>query len=138
MLIIVVCYELASINDRSLFQSYADFIVAIEMNRDVNYFSNIVESLSRDIHCYFIQVNTSEYGDSRITKPSKTENKDIVRTKGGINSTILVDEIDIKSLRKFQIKGYHLQNKDKSFKYTPPGFDPDVVLKKIRGEDLFP
>ena len=130
------CYELTSIIDRSMFQSYADFLVAIEWNRDVNYYSNILESLSRDIHCYCVQVNSSDYGDSRITKPSKTEEKDIMRTKGGINSTILVDEIDIGRMREFQLKEYELQATDKSFKPTPPGFRPDIVLKKIKGEAL--
>ena len=130
------CYELTSITERAIFQSYADFLVAIEWNRDVNYYSNILESLSRDIHCYCVQVNSSDYGDSRITKPSKTEEKDIVRTKGGINSTILVDEIDISKIRDFQFKEYELQAMDKRFKPTPPGFNPDIVLKKINGESL--
>ncbi len=130
------CYELTSIIERSMFQSYADFLVAIEWNRDVNYYSNILESLSRDIHCYCVQVNSSNYGDSRITKPSKTETKDIIRTKGGINSTILIDEIDIAKMRDFQLKEYELQAMDKSFKPTPPGFDPDIVLKKIKRESI--
>lgn len=34
-------------------------------------------------HCYCIQVNSSDYGDSRITKPSKSEEMDEIRTKGG-------------------------------------------------------
>lgn len=130
------CYELTSITERSIFQSYADFLVAIEWNKDINYYSNILESLSRDIHCYCVQVNSSDYGDSRITRPSKTEEKDIMRTKGGINSTILVDEIDIAKIRAFQLKEYNLQAYDKSFKPTPPGFDPSVVLKKIKGESI--
>lgn len=128
------CYELASISDRSLFMSYADMLVAVEWNRDINYYSNILESLSRDIHCYCVQVNSSYYGDSRITKPSKTEDKDIIRTKGGRNSTILVDEIDIKTLRDFQIKEYNLQQHDNQFKPTPPNFNKDIVMKKIRNE----
>ena len=130
------CYELTSITERAIFQSYADFLVAIEWNRDVNYYSNILESLSRDIHCYCVQVNSSDYGDSRITKPSKTEDKDILRTKGGANSTILVDEINIGNMRDFQFKEYELQDKDSRFKPTPPGFDPNIVLRKIKGEKL--
>lgn len=129
------CYELTSISDRSLFQSYADLVIAVEWNKDVNYYSNILESLSRDIHCYCVQVNTSDYGDSRITKPAKTEEKDIIRTKGGINSTVLIDDVDINELREFQFKDYTLQKGDR-FKHTPPGFDPNIVLKKIRGEKL--
>ena len=131
------CYELTSISDRSRFQSYADMIIAVEWNRDVKYYSNILESLSRDIHCYCIQVNSSEYGDSRITKPSKYEEKDIIRTKGGINSSILVEDIDITDLRNFQIKEYSLQQKDSKFKTTPPNFDKEIVLKKIKGETIF-
>lgn len=131
------CYELTSIKDRALFQSYADFIVAIEWNKDVNYYSNILESLSRDLHCYCVQVNSSDYGDSRITRPAKTDNKDIIRTKGGTNSTILVGEIDIESLRNFQIKSYELQKTDSRYKATPPDFDHDRVMKKIKGQNLF-
>lgn len=130
------CYELTSITERAIFQSYADFLVAIEWNKDVNYYSNILESLSRDIHCYCVQVNSSDYGDSRITKPSKTEEKDIMRTKGGRNNTILIDEIDIRKIREFQLKEYNLQAYDKSFKPTPPGFEPNIVLKKIKGESV--
>lgn len=126
------CFELASITDRALFQSYADFIIAVEWNRDIKYYSNIMESLSRDIHCYCIQVNSSDYGDSRITKPSKSEEMDEIRTKGGKNSTILIGEIDIEKLRDFQIKEYELQKEDKSFKPTPPEFDKNEVVRKIR------
>ena len=59
-----------------------------------------------------------------------------MRTKGGRNSTILVDEIDIGKMREFQLKEYNLQAYDKSFKPTPPGFEPEIVLKKIKGEEL--
>ena len=129
------CYELTSISDRALFQSYADLLIAVEWNKDVNYYSNILESLSRDVHCYCVQVNTSDYGDSRITKPSKTEEKDIIRTKGGINSTILIGNVDINELREFQLKEYALQKGGK-FKPTPPGFDSNIVLNKIKGESI--
>ena len=99
-------------------------------------YSNIMESLSRDLHCYCIQVNSSDYGDSRITKPSKTEKRDILRTKGGKNNTVLIDNVNILDLRNFQIKEYELQKQDKQFKPTPPDFKPKIVMKKIRGEDI--
>ena len=126
------CYELASITDRSIFQSYVDAVFAVEWNHDVNYYSNILESLSRDLHCYCVQVNSCDYGDSRVTKPSKTESKDILRTKGGEEATVLVGSIDIGALRDYQIKEYELQRDDYRFKPTPPQFDKEVVLKKIQ------
>ncbi len=124
------CYELTSIKERAIFQSFADAIIAVEWNTDVNYYSNIVESLSRDLHCYCIQVNMSKYGDSRITQPTKTEKKDLLRVKGGRNSIVLIDEIDIKGLRKFQLLGNTVQSESKEFKVTPPNFNYNVVLAK--------
>src|SRR5690606_12043906 len=55
------CYELADINHRKIYKSEVDLLIASEYNKDINYFSNIVESISRDIHCYFLQVNSSDW-----------------------------------------------------------------------------
>jgi hypothetical protein len=126
------CYELTSIKDRGIFQSYVDVLIAVEWNSDVNYYSNIIDSLSRDLHCYCIQVNSSNYGDSRITQPSQTESKDVIKTKGGKNSTILLDTIDLDKLRDFQLKEYSLQNSDKNFKPTPPNFNKETIVSKIK------
>jgi hypothetical protein len=120
------CYELTDIDFRGRLKGKVDFVVAIEYNKDTNYFSNIIDSLSRDLHCYIMQVNTSDYGDSRIVQPSKTEKKDILKLKGGENIYLVVNKIDIKKLRKFQLDGHCLQQNDDSFKLTPPDFDiPD-------------
>ncbi len=127
------CFEIAAIEDRSIFKSYIDAIVAIEWNKDIDYFSNIIESLSRDLHCFCIQVNSSDYGDNRITQPTKRVIKDIIRAKGGENDYLIVGEIDINELRNFQIKDYALQKKQEEetgkFKPTPPGFEHE----KVRG-----
>lgn len=126
------CFELADISHRSLFKSKIDFLIACEYNSDVNYFSNIAESACRDLHCFFIQANSANFGDSRITQPVKTEIKDIIRIKGGINPTPLIGYINVKGLREFQYKEWNLQLRDKSsFKPTPPGFDKDDVEKRL-------
>lgn len=128
------CFELTSIVERALFQSYVDLTIAVEWNQDVLYFSNIVESLCRDLHCYCIQVNSSDFGDSRIIQPTKSVTRDIVKTKGGQNYSVLVDEIDVCRLRKFQCKEFELQKDDGSFKPTPPNFDPKIVELKQNGK----
>ncbi|HFA47707.1 MAG TPA: hypothetical protein ENJ95_01670 [Bacteroidetes bacterium] len=125
------CFELANISHRSAFRSKVDFLVACEYNRDTNYFSNVVDAVTRDVHCYFIQSNNSEFGDNRISKPSKTAEKDIIKIKGGKNTTILVETINIKKLRDFQIMDHNLQLDDKSFKPTPPGFDVKEVKMRM-------
>jgi hypothetical protein len=125
------CYDLASITDRAEFMSWADMVVAVECNKDIEYFSNIAESLARDLHCYFVQVNTSQYGDSRITQPARREERDILTVKGGLNQALIIGEIDIQALREFQLQAYTLQKDDKSFKPTPPGIDTSIVKRKI-------
>lgn len=131
------CFELSSITERALFQSYADAVFAVEWNQDIYYYQNILEALARDLHCYCIQANSSDYGDSRITQPSKHDNQDILRVKGGEAPTVLVGTIDIEQLRFFQCKGYGEQKADRRFKPTPPLFKKDIVGKKIRKEKLF-
>ena len=128
------CYELTSIKDRSKFQSYVDAIISVVYNKDTNYFSSIIDSLARDMHCFCIQVNTSQYGDSRITLPSKTESKDLLKVKGGKNSMVLTDVLDISALRNFQLQGNLSQINDKTnklnLKLTPPDFNLNIVKNK--------
>jgi predicted amidohydrolase len=125
------CFELASIEDRSLFKARVDFIVATEFNRDINYFSNIVESAARDLHCYVVQVNDSAFGDSRVVSPSKSEIMNPLRIKGGDNLTYLTMRIDLRALRTHQRKGYGLQKDSRLFKPTPPDFPMAEVRKRI-------
>ncbi len=130
------CFELADVKHRSIFKGKVDLLIASEYNRDTNYFSNIVESISRDLHVYFAQVNTSQFGDSRITQPSRTEIKDILKLKGGENDTILVGKIDLEKLREFQRQLYISTKDDKSFKPLPPDFKLQDVLKRINNNSV--
>ena len=73
-----------------------------QLNQDTNYFSSIVESSARDLHCFVIQANTSVYGDSRITAPYKSVNKNVLQIKGGDTDVLLVSEIDVVGLKNFR------------------------------------
>ena len=131
------CYELSDIKDRALFRSKVDFIVCIEYNSDTNYFAHIIEAASRDLHCYVVQVNSSDFGDSCVIRPSKTEMTSMVRVKGGDNSTFLTCRLDLQRLREFQGYDYGWQkgNAEKyGFKPTPPGLEQHEVelRKKLR------
>ena len=130
------CYELASIEDRALLKSKVDFVIATELNRDTNFYSEIAGSWVRDIHTYLIQVNTAEFGDSRIMKPAKTEEKNMVIVKGGRNATALVEDLDIDALRKFQLPDHRAQLKKDEFKLTPPDFNHGDVKIRLKNEDF--
>ncbi|WP_281235165.1 reverse transcriptase domain-containing protein [Flavobacterium gelatinilyticum] len=128
------CFELANIIHRSLIKNKIDLLIAVEYNKDVNYFSNLVESVSRDLHCYVAQVNSSHYGDTRISQPSETYRKDIVKLKGGENNVTVMGTIEIDKLREFQRKKYGLTKNDKTFKVLPPDFDPTYVTNRIKNK----
>lgn len=132
------CFELASIEDRSLFKSETDLIIATELNRDLTYFSDIAGSWVRDVHSYFIQVNSSEFGDSRIMRPAGKDRRDMVVVKGGKNPIAIIDNIDIHSLRDFQLKEYSLQMQEKdSFKLTPPNYNKEKVIDRVNDKEMW-
>ncbi len=124
------CYELADIVHRSLFRSQLDILFAIENNQDVNYFNNIAESTTRDLHCYFVQANTSNYGDTRIVEPKETHLMNPLRVKGGNNDVILTYELDIEKLRNYQKLRLPYSLNNKEFKPVPPGFVHEEVDKR--------
>lgn len=131
------CFELANIQRRSKLLGHVDFVVAIENNRDVEYFGQLVSSMTRDIHAYVIQVNNSKYGDSRISQPAQTYQKDLLRIKGGLNSTIIIGEIDIDALRLFQFGGetgkvLRRSKGSVDFKPKPPGFEPSKLRRPTK------
>lgn len=133
------CYELASIEDRSLFKGKLDLLIATELNRDTNYFSNIIESAARDLHCYLVQVNDSKFGDSRVVRPSKTETMTPLQITGGENTTFLTMSLNLEELRKFQRRTHDIQMKyiqmgKVDFKLTPPEFMYQDVLDRIKNK----
>jgi hypothetical protein len=130
------CFELANVWHRSLFKSKLDLLIGVEWNKDTNYFSNIIESCSRDLHCYIAQVNTSQFGDSRLTQPVESARKDILKLKGGTNDSILVAEINLKTIREFQRKTFDLTHKEKEFKPLPPDYEVSNVIKRINNESV--
>jgi hypothetical protein len=75
-----------------------------------------------------VQVNTSQFGDSRISAPKKTEEMNILRVTGGDNDILIKGSIDINALRQFQLKEY--DPLDKRFKPTPAGYNHENVLRR--------
>lgn len=90
----LMCFELTNIEYRYVLRNKIDLLIVPELNKDTAYFSNIVESASRDLHCFVVQANTSKYGDSRITGPYNSLFKDIIKVKGGENNVMLIGTIN--------------------------------------------
>jgi len=120
------CFELADTNYRCEYKSLVDMIIACEWNKDLDYFNNIIKSAARDIHCYVTQVNTSQYGDSKVIAPKKSSEMTLLNIKGG-EDNILIGKLNIEELREFQRKETeYLEEKDKIFKPLPPAFQKET------------
>ena len=133
------CFELASIEDRSLMKSKVDFIIATEWNKDVSYYADIVGSWARDLHCYVVQVNTSEFGDSCILQPSDSVHHIMLAAKGGETSVVMLDTLLINQLRQAQI-AYTPKlklNNEAEVKPLPPDFNLTDVDKRIKDESFY-
>lgn len=141
------CFELTSIEDRSIFKSLVDVIIAPIWNQDGQYFRSISDSLVRDLHCYYLQSNTSQYADTRISQPSKTVLINQASVKGGTipedrhNFNLVIGELLVEKLRKFQTLEYddtqEEQFKKKSiFKPLPPYWNYDNVRKRINNHSF--
>ena len=98
----ILCYEFTDIVSRASMKSEVEILVVPQLNRDTNYFSAIVESTARDLHCFVVQANTSSYGDSRITAPYKTELKNLLQVKGGDSDVVMISALNIKELKNAQ------------------------------------
>ena len=133
----LMCFELTNIEYRYLLRNKIDVLIVPELNKDTAYFSSIVESASRDLHCFVVQANTSKYGDSRITGPYNSLFKDIIKIKGGENNVLLIGTVDCAEIQQKRRdypnelneditkawEGKKSSNKDKrSVKGPPAGF----------------
>ena len=106
-------------------------LIASVFNKDINYFRNILEASCRDLHTFIAQSNTSIYGECCVIQPTSKESMILGNIKGGINDNLMVVEINIESLRKFQLLNLVGQKDNGFYKQTPPELDPDKVKARI-------
>ena len=102
---IILCYEFVDITSRASMKSEIDILFVPQLNPDTNYFSAIVESSSRDLYCFVVQANTSSYGDSRITAPYRSIDKNILQIKGGETDVVMIAQLELNNL-KIKRKNY--------------------------------
>jgi len=128
----LICNELLNLDYRQPLRGEIDTLFVIEWNKDIDMYDPIISSTSNDLHCFMVQVNNREYGDTRLRGPYKESyERDKVRVRGGELDYFIVATIDIMALREFQ--RYH-RSPSKPFKPTPTGFK---ISDERRFIDLF-
>lgn len=122
-------YEIASVDDRSVFKSCCDIVTVSEFNRDTTYINGIAESLSRDLFCYCIKSNVSGYGGSCIIQPTASNDNYLINLKGGEDDYIVTHDLDIGKLRKSAIQSDKVRDTS-NFGPKPPGFWKNNVKER--------
>ena len=127
---LLICSELTNIEFRQALRGQVDAVFVPEWNQDTEQFSSLVESAACDMHCYIVQCNDRQYGDSRIRSPAKDSwKRDVVRVKGGVEDYFVVGEIDYYALREFQSSYRSDIGPKAAFKPVPDGF---TIKKRSR------
>ena len=107
----LLCYELTNITIRDYYSIVSDNKIDIlflpVLNRDTEYFNNLVFSYCRDAYICIAESNTSIYKGTGIYMPYKTVLRDIASGHGGKNSRIVVTEPDIADLIKIKNNYYN-------------------------------
>jgi hypothetical protein len=121
---VLICSDLTNIDNRRSFQGHVDTLFALEWNRDVNSFSALVEAAAQDLHSYVVQVNSRQYGDSRVRAPAiESYQRDVVQVRGGDEDYFVVAPLNVKSIKRFHLSNGRLAAKvGKSWKPLPIGF----------------
>ncbi len=107
----IVCFEITDVVVKAILKGRCGLIALAVFNPDTRYFANIVESATRDLHAFVIQSNRPLYGDSRVTAPYNTENKDVLKIKGGENEFVVIGTVNYNELMEYEKCYYdNLQN----------------------------
>ena len=123
------CYELTDVSARSKFKNNIDIMFSIEYNQDTSYFSNIVESTTRDLGCFVVQVNTSNYGDTRIVGPCKRNYLNICSISGGEINSIHVGKVCLNDYRDYKV--YEREPEFKEHKKHVEQSTKEKLIKKF-------
>jgi hypothetical protein len=123
----LICNDFLNIDNRQNLRGKIDALFLIEWNQDIETYNSLVESTANDLHSFIIQVNNRAFGDTRIRAPYKQAYKrDIARIRGGILDYFIMSQLDVKSLRTFQMN--HI-SPDGPFKPVPTGYTLDERRK---------
>lgn len=116
---ILNCYEATSIDLKyEISKEEPEIVHLITNNKDIKYYYQIAESLSRDLMAVSTITNYSKFGGVEVFSPYKEEYKrQISLHKGAKNTHVDICEIDLKA-----IKNKRLSNLDSTMKQNPPKY----------------
>ncbi|WP_293745060.1 hypothetical protein [uncultured Pedobacter sp.] len=128
---IMICSDIFDIERLILYQGRIHHLFIISLNKDLNTYFAMAESLTRLLYCNVVICNTGFYGGSTAISPySDPNSRTIYKYIGQKMFNTHVIDIPLKSLDESQRFEFDKKPKgDNPFKAWPPGF----VQKKSKG-----
>ena len=113
------CYEAASLDLKyEISKEEPEVVHLITNNKDIKYYKQIAESLSRDLMAVSTITNYSQLGGVEVFSPYKEEyRRQISIHKGAKNTHVDICEVDLDA-----IKYKRLHNQDNTMKQNPPKY----------------
>jgi hypothetical protein len=126
---IMICSDIFDIERMMLYQARIHHLFVISLNKDLNTYFSMCESLSRLLYCNVLICNTGHYGGSLVISPYRDANERLIyKYQGQRMFNTHVVSVPLKSLDEAQKTDYVIDVKEKTFKASPPGY-----FDKIRG-----
>ncbi|WP_170137886.1 carbon-nitrogen hydrolase family protein [Chitinophaga dinghuensis] len=121
---IMICSDIFDIERMAIYQGQIHHLFVISLNKDLNTYFAMAESLTRLLYCNLIICNTGHYGGTLAVSPYNDANERTIYKYLGqrmFNSHVV--NIPLMSLDKAQKFDFISDNKDGiKFKASPPGY----------------
>lgn len=101
----LICYESTDVVARSLLKNNIHYAFTIAFNKDTNYFRSIGQATSRDLSCFYIECNSSNYGSTSFA-PYRSQYLPIASNKGDSRSHMQIISTNLEALIEYK-NGYN-------------------------------
>ena len=120
---IMICSDIFDIERMILYQSRIHHLFVISLNKDLNTYFAMAESLTRLIYCNVVICNTGHFGGSLAFSPYNEANeRTIYKYYGQKSFTMHQVKLPVRELDAAQKRDFSVPNADRKFKASPPGY----------------
>jgi len=120
---IMICSDIFDIERMMLYQTRIQHLFVISLNKDLNTYFSMADTLTRLLYCNVVVCNTGYYGGSIVVSPFKDVNERLIyKYQGQRMFNVNTVSIPVSGLVKAQRLDYSIHNSNLIFKASPPGY----------------
>ncbi len=121
---VMICSDIFDIERMMLYQSNIHHLFIISLNKDLNTYFSMTESLAQLIYCNVVVCNTGFYGGSVAISPYRDSNKRLIyKYQGQRMFNVHMIKLPVEEMDLAQRRDYSIPTEEKpKFKASPPGF----------------